>query len=85
MLAPPLGKEWHVSVQLEACEQIYQPAGACGISPLDHELLYHTVELCTVVVTPSGKLRKISVKTKVKDQDESEDLFNLRVTGACCQ
>ena len=65
MLAPPLGKERYVSVELNACVQIYQPAGARGISPLDHELLYHTVELCTVVVTPSGKLRKISVSSQV--------------------
>ena len=45
--------------------KIDQPASACRISPLDHELLYHPMKLCTVVVTPPGKLRKISVSSKV--------------------
>ena len=63
--------------------KINQPSCACGISPLDHELLYHPVELCVVIVTPPGQLSKISeIKSLLI---LFYNLSNLQVMGACCQ
>ena len=38
------------------------PASTSWISSLNHELLYHSMELCVIVVASSGQLGEVSKK-----------------------